>query len=109
MAEQSPEADVRRGLELTCQPVRVATGEEGDGRLVFADDALVAVLVTLSAAHGAATGHWFLEVGFGLLDRPNPPTFPTLPAALHWITTELERFAYRPAPASTETNGARLT
>jgi hypothetical protein len=33
---------------LTTQPVRVATGHDEEGCLIFADDRLVAVLVRLS-------------------------------------------------------------
>src|SRR5688572_29225671 len=40
-----------RGVTLTFQPVRIATCHDEDGRLVFADDRLVAVLVRLSDEH----------------------------------------------------------
>jgi hypothetical protein len=77
-------------VTLTLQPVRVATGGEGEeGRLVFAGDRLVAVLVRLSEQHGEQAGCWFFEAGFGRLDGPNHPTFGELPDAEAWIVARL--------------------
>ncbi|WP_211257556.1 hypothetical protein [Muricoccus aerilatus] len=76
-------------LDLALAPVRVGTGtEDEEGRLVFAGDRLVAVLVRLAEGH-EAEGHWFLEHGFGRLDVPLPPTFSDLQAAEQWIATKL--------------------
>ncbi|MFC0387958.1 hypothetical protein [Muricoccus vinaceus] len=75
--------------ELTLTPVRLDTDtEDEEGRLVFADDCLVAVLVQLADGH-EAQGHWFLEHGFGRLGVPVPPTFSDLRAAEHWIVGKL--------------------
>lgn len=80
-----------KGLTLT--PVRVGTAAaDEDGRLVFAGDLLVAVLVRLTEGHDEA-GHWFLEHGFGRLDVALPPTFPDLPAAETWIASKLSGVA----------------
>lgn len=76
-------------MELTLQPVLVATGEEGEGCLVYRDDYLVAILVRLSPIHGDQAGHWFLEKGFGALDGPQHPTFVDLAAAQAWIKARL--------------------
>jgi hypothetical protein len=77
-------------MSITCQPVRVATGsDDEDGCLVFVDDRLIAVLVRLSGLHEALAGQWYLEAGFGLLDRPEQPTFDNLDAALAWIDQRL--------------------
>ena len=63
--------------ELTLTPVRLGTDTaDEDGRLVFAGDCLVAVLVQLAEGH-EAEGHWFLEHGFGRLAVPVPPPSPT--------------------------------
>ncbi len=79
---------------LNFQPVRVSLGEDDEGRLVFAGDALVAVLVRLSALHGEAEGSWFLEGAFGLEgDGIEHPLFADLRAAEAWILSRL------PAPA----------
>ena len=79
--------------DLTLTPVRVGTGtEDEDGRLVFAGDRLVAVLVRLAEEHDEA-GHWFLEHGFGKLDVPVPPTFSDLQAAETWILARLSGVA----------------
>jgi hypothetical protein len=85
-------------MNLVLQPVMVDTGEEGEGCLVFAEGWLVAVLVRLSDNHEDAAGRWFLEKGFGRLDRPNPPVFADLPQAEQWIEARLEirRPARRP-------------
>jgi hypothetical protein len=76
-------------MALTIQPVLVATGEEGEGCLIFADGWLVAVLVRLSDLHGDDSGSWFLEKGFGSLDGPNPRSFENLDAAQDWISRRL--------------------
>jgi hypothetical protein len=77
-------------VTLTFEPVRVATGgEDEEGRLVFADERLVAVLVRLSDQHDALAGQWFFEAGFGRLDRPNRPIFADLRAAQAWVERRL--------------------
>ena len=76
-------------MALSFQPVRVGVGHDGEGRLVYADDVLAAVLVQLGPIHGPMTGWWFLEAGFGPLDVPNPPTFEHLEAAQGWVERRL--------------------
>ena len=76
-------------MSLLLRPVRVATGAEEDGLLVFLQDRLVAVLVRLSDTNEIAPGAWFLEAGFGGLDGPDHPTFPDLEAARAWIGERL--------------------
>lgn len=71
---------------MSFQPVRMSLGQDQDGRLVFVDDVLVAVLVRLSALHGEAAGSWFLEAQFGLADgEGEQPVFPDLEAAQAWV------------------------
>lgn len=82
-------------MALTLQPVLVASGEEGDGCLVYLDGWLVAVLVRLSDNHAELAGAWFLEKGFGVLDGPEPPVFQTLEIAQAWV---VERLAARRPP-----------
>lgn len=75
--------------DITLAPVRVGTDTaDEDGRLVFAGDRLVAVLVRLAEGHDEA-GHWFLEHGFGRLDVPLSLIFPDLQAAENWIASRL--------------------
>ncbi len=78
-------------MSLALRPVRVATGSDEEGLLVFADDRLVAVLVHLLDENEIAPGHWFLEAGFGGLDGPNHPTFSDLDTAQDWISKRLKR------------------
>jgi hypothetical protein len=78
-------------MSLTLQPVRLATGADEEGRLVFTQGRLVAVLTRLSALHGELAGQWFLEIGFGRLDGPAHPCFPDLDAAEAWISQQLDR------------------
>ena len=64
-------------MNLTLQPVRVGTGSDEEGLLVFDDDQrLVAVLTHLGDQYGEVSGHWYLEASFGRLDggshRPSP-------------------------------------
>jgi hypothetical protein len=72
-------------VKIRFEPVLVAAGEDGEGRLAFCDDHLVAVLVRLSTVHGEAAGRWFLEAAFGRLDGPAHPTFASLDEAMAWI------------------------
>jgi len=82
---------------LTLRPVRVATGHEEEGQLVFdGADRLIAVLVMLSEHNPVAPGHWFLEAGFGLLDKVAHPTFPDLDAAQRWMSEGLARHHQEP-------------
>ena len=81
-------------MKLTLQAVQVANDHNEEGRLVFADGRLIAVLVQLSDMHEeqGVTGHWFLETGYGRrLDGGEHPTFPDLSAAEEWIRQRLEQ------------------
>ena len=73
---------------FSTKPVRIASPYDCEGRLVFADDGLVAVLVLLSPLHGEDAGAWFLEATFGLGLRPAPPTFASLDEAQGWIADQ---------------------
>ena len=80
-------------MTLTLQQVFVETGgPDEEGRLVFADGKLVAVLVRLSEQHEdeGLAGHWFFEAGFGRLDGPSHPSFGDLRAAENWIARRLK-------------------
>ena len=79
-------------MTLTLQPVRVATGSDEEGMLIFDEkQRLVAVLTHLGAQYDAVSGHWYLEAGFGRLDGINHPTFSDLDAAQNWISQHLAR------------------
>jgi hypothetical protein len=80
-------------MNVTTMPVRVATGHDEEGCLVFVDDRLIAVLVVLSDQQEEVAGHWFREAGFGDLDRKENPTFADLNAAQAWIATRIRRAA----------------
>lgn len=85
-------------MALRLEPVRLALGDDGDGRLVFVDDVLVAILVRLSDQHERRSGAWFLEVGFGQLDGTTNPVFVDLDTAHSWIAARLARTAPGLAP-----------
>jgi hypothetical protein len=79
-------------MTFTLQPVRVATGSDEEGMLVFDEERrLLAVLTHLSEDNEVAPGQWFLEAGFGPLDGVNQPTFAGLDAAELWIGQRLAR------------------
>lgn len=79
-------------MSLTLQPVRVNTGFEEEGVLVFdGHQRLIAVLVHLSDRNEVAPGQWFLEAGFGPLGGANYPAFADLDAAQEWISRRLTR------------------
>lgn len=73
------------------QNVKVATGsDDEDGRLVFVNGRLVAVLVRLDDhSHGVAQGQWSLEAGFNGVDSVKPPLFANLDAAERWIGLQI--------------------
>ena len=74
-------------MALRLEPIRVATGLDEEGMLVYADDRLVAVFVRLSDAHEdlGLAGRWYLETSYGLRLTEMTPTFPDLDAAQAWI------------------------
>ena len=83
--------------DIVLQPISVLTdGGSQEGRLVFAGEDLVAVLVRVTAretAGGEPHGEgWFLEAGFGpcgSVMTVAPPVFATLNEALRWIRGKL--------------------
>jgi hypothetical protein len=77
-------------MSLRLQPVQIATGsDDTESRLVFDDGFLVAVLVQLSDEHENEAGRWYLEAGFGQVDRVRSATFADLDEAQAWIAGEL--------------------
>jgi hypothetical protein len=77
-------------MSLTLQPVRVATGSDEEGMLVFdGKQRLVAVLTHLGDQYGDVSGHWYLEAGFGLLSGLDHPTYADLDAVREGIRQHL--------------------
>ncbi len=81
-------------MSFSLQPVRVGTGSDEEGMLVFdADERLVAVLVLLSEQYKdlGVAGQWFLEVGFGPIGENENPVFADLGKAQEWIAGRLQK------------------
>jgi hypothetical protein len=79
-------------MNLTFEPIRVATGFDEDGMMVLDEEQrLMAVLVRLSDENEVAPGQWYLEAGFGRIDGTSPPTFSNLDLAQAWIDQCLSR------------------
>jgi hypothetical protein len=79
-------------MSLTLQPIRVATGFDEDGMMVFdEEERLVAVLVRLSDENEVAPGQWYLEAGFGEIDGVQHPGFADLDTAQDWINQRRAR------------------
>jgi hypothetical protein len=77
-------------MTFTLQPVRVATGFNEEGMLVFnGGQRLIAVLTHLLDDDEVAPGQWFVEAGFGRIDGVNHPTFADLNTAQEWIAQRL--------------------
>ena len=71
-------------------PIKVDTASpDSDGRLVMANGMLVAILIHLDAPDHENMGSWFLEAGFGRLQRLRSPTFDTLEQATRWVRAGL--------------------
>ena len=73
------------------RPIRINTGSsDTDGRLVLADDRLVAVFVRLTGEeHGPLRGSWALEAGFGPCQALATGGFETLRQAGEWVRAQL--------------------
>jgi hypothetical protein len=79
-------------MSMTLQPIRVGTGSDEEGMLVFnGQQRLVAVLTHLGEQYDGASGQWYLEAGFGCLDGPDHPTYADLDAAQEGIRRRLAR------------------
>jgi hypothetical protein len=77
-------------MALTLQSVRVNTGFEEEGVLVFDEQQrLVAVLVHLSDRNEVAPGQWFLQAGFGPLMGDAHRAFADLDGAQDWLSQSL--------------------
>jgi hypothetical protein len=79
-------------LDISFQPVSVLIdGHDSEGRLIFADAQLTAVIVRLDGkAHAPdQMGQWHLEAGFGRCDVSNAPLFATPEEAGAWVTQVL--------------------
>ena len=73
-------------MSLRLEPVRVGTGsDDEDGRLIFKDDALVALLVRLSGNHDEDAGKWFMEAEFGCSCLEPAALFDDLDQAQAWF------------------------
>lgn len=85
-------------MNVRLEPVTIDGVENGDGMLAYWEGRLVAVFVRLSEHHGKDAAGWFLEKGFGPLDRPEQPVFPSLARAVAWLSAELADHAAGPPP-----------
>jgi hypothetical protein len=72
---------------VTFQPVEVAVAGQTDGRLVFVDGKLVAVLIKLGVSQNELEGRWYAEAAFNGLERMSDHTFQDLQAVAAWIDT----------------------
>ena len=72
--------------QITFKAVKVKVAGQTEGRLAFAGDDLVAVLVKLDDSHGDLQGRWYAEAVFNSLERMEDSTFETLDEAAVWIT-----------------------
>ena len=80
-------------LDISFQPVSVLIdGHDSEGRLIFADDQLSAVIVRLDGESHIPEhkGRWHLEAGFGKCDaRITSTTFKTPEEAEAWVKQRL--------------------
>jgi hypothetical protein len=90
--------DRSTAADITVQTMSVrCDGGSHEGRLILADQDLVAVFSRVTAEENAAgdtgTGGWFLEAGFGpcsILMTTSPPVFQTLEEGIVWVQERLE-------------------
>jgi hypothetical protein len=89
---RKPRRAPAKKLPITRQRVLVATGgRHEDGCLLFADGALVALLVKLSdPGYGKRRGMWFTEWGYGPWEsHGSAPLFADVDAAERWFVDRL--------------------
>ena len=74
------------GPRVTREPMDVLTGtDDREGFLILVNGSLAAVIVRLAdPAHDSLRGKWFLEVGFGRLQRDGL-VFDTPEDAMEWV------------------------
>jgi hypothetical protein len=85
-------------MKVTWQPVRVGRSgytPEEDGRLVFVDGKVAAILVCRSDDFGKPDleGSWFIEAGFGPISGVQE-TFPSFQDATSWILRRFKDWEY---------------
>ena len=95
--------------QLSLQSIRIGTTcADEDGRLVLAEDRLVAVLVRLEdPMHNGARGCWHLEAGFGCCTGAQPALFADLEEATAWVAARLEGAAQASKPSPVPSSTAR--
>jgi hypothetical protein len=82
---------------VTLPPTKVMTNShDQDGRVVFADGQLMAVLVRLDdAIHKDERGDWFLDVDFGPCNGSRQPVFRSLEEAEAWVQEQVRIYRIR--------------
>lgn len=79
-------------FDITSQPVKVLVdGHDSEGRLIFANDQLSAVIVRLDGEAHAPDYRslWNLEAGFGKCNVRSAPLFRTPEEAGAWVKQKL--------------------
>ncbi|HEY8382006.1 MAG TPA: hypothetical protein VIL09_07650 [Microvirga sp.] len=81
---------------ITCQAILVPAARRGDieqGLLIFADDALMAVVTYLdnSVDEEGPRGRWFLETGYGPCSGAEEMLFDTPDEAQQWVLERLRK------------------
>lgn len=72
-------------MAVSFQEVTLDTVADREGRLVFRDGRLLAVLSCLSEIHDHLSGHWFIETVFGDVPTPQPPVFESIDQFEGWL------------------------
>ncbi|HEY8380869.1 MAG TPA: hypothetical protein VIL09_01840 [Microvirga sp.] len=81
---------------ITCQAILVPTTHRDgieQGLLIFADDALMAVVTYLhnSVDEEGPRGRWFLETGYGACSAEEDVLFDTPDEAQQWVLERLRK------------------
>lgn len=76
---------------INFQPVKVASPGQTDGRLVFVDESLVAVVTRLDDTNDAFAGRWFAEAQFEGMRDIQDHTFGSLDELEEYIASNYGR------------------
>ena len=76
---------------VTFKAVDVATSGQTEGRLVFYEGKLIAVITKLDNSHEEFEGKWFAEAFFNGLEHMQHETFASLQDVARWIDDRLRK------------------
>jgi hypothetical protein len=76
---------------VTFKEVDVATSGQTEGRLVFYEGKLIAIITKLDESHDEFQGKWFADAFFNGLEHMQHETFESLEDVARWIAERMQK------------------